>query len=156
MPDETISQTDFLLAKLTGGGSAIHYTNIKENLYLQQFNEVSTGNLVRESAPLIQKDWQITKETDTILGYPVIKAVKGNATAWFTPAIPVPFGPAEARGLPGLILKLNFNNARIIYADKIKWLKKNLKIKRPKKGILRTQEEGRAIRIKETENMFNH
>jgi GLPGLI family protein len=155
MPDETVNQSVFLLSKLAGGGLAVHYTNMKENLYLKQFQEVSTGRLVRETAPLVQKDWHITKETDTILGYPVIKAVKGKTEAWFTSSIPVPFGPAEARGLPGLILKYNFNNTRIIYADKIKWLKKNLNIKRPKKGLLRTQKEGRAQRMKEMGRMLN-
>ncbi len=156
MPDETVNQMDYMMAKLIGDGNAIHYCNIIENLYMQQFKDVSTGNVVRETAKLKDNKWQITKETDTILGYPVIKAVQRKKVAWFTPNIPVPFGPGEARGLPGLVLKYVFANKKIIYATKIKWLKKNIKIKRPEKGILRTQEEGRAKRIKEMGKYFGN
>ncbi len=149
MPDETVNEADFMMAKLVGGGNAVHYCNLPENLYMQQFKELSTGKLVRETEKLKDKKWQITKETDTILGYPVIKAIQGKKVVWFTPNIPVPFGPGEACGLPGLVLKYVFADRRIIYATKIKLFKKRIKINRPKKGDLRTQEEGRAKRIKE-------
>ena len=149
MPDETVNKMDYMMSKSIGDGNAIHYCNVSENLYMQQFKEVSTGILVRETAKLKNNKWQITKETDTILGYPVIKAVQGQNIAWFTPAIPVPYGPGDAHGLPGLILKYIFANRRIIYATKIKWFKKEIKIKHPLKGLLRTQEAGRAKRIKE-------
>ena len=148
MPDETTDPGLFNLAKNAGGGTAIHYANVPENLYMQQFTELSTHKLVRETGTLQDPRWQITKETDTILGYPVIKAVKGYAEAWFTPSIPVPFGPADVHGLPGLVLKYRYRK-RVIQVKNIKWLKKNVPIKRPKKGSLRTIEEGRAKRIKE-------
>ena len=149
MPDETVNKMDFTLATTIGSGYAVHYCNRAENLYMQQFKEATTGRLVRETSKLLEKKWQITKETDTILGYPVVKAIQGKKTAWFAPNIPVPFGPGEAHGLPGLVLKLDFGNHHTIYAIKIKWYKKDIKIKRPKKGLLRTEEEGRAKRIKE-------
>ncbi len=150
MPDETVNKMDFMMAKLVGDGYAVHYCNRAENLYMQQFKEVTTGRLVRETAKLQEKKWQITKQTDTILGYPVVKAIQGRKVAWFAPNIPVPFGPGEAYGLPGLVLKYHFANKRSVYATQIKWFKKNIKIKRPKKGLLRTEAEGRAKRIKET------
>ena len=149
MPDETMNQMLFMMAKLTGGGLAVQYSNVPENLYMQQFKEPSSGQWVRETTQLNDTKWKITKETDSILGYPVIKAVQGRKTAWFAPAIPVPFGPAEAHGLPGLVLKYVYANKRIMQASKIKWYKKQLKIKRSQKGLLRTEEEGRAKRMKE-------
>ncbi len=149
MPDETVNKGSYMMAKLVGSGHGIYYCNMPENLYMKQFRTVASHSLVRETAQLRGQKWQITKATDTILGYPVIKAIQGKKVAWFTPAIPVPFGPGEARGLPGLILKYIFAQKRVIYATKIKWYKKHLDIKRPTKGLLRTQAEGRAKRIKE-------
>ena len=59
------------------------------------------------------QDWTITKETDTILDLPVVKAYKtenpdfGKTFVWFTTTdIPVSAGPIRYAGLPGLILKV--------------------------------------------------
>lgn len=55
--------------------------------------------------------WNFSDEdTDPIMGYDCRKATAEFAgrsyTAWFTPEIPLPFGPYKFGGLPGLILKL--------------------------------------------------
>ena len=57
------------------------------------------------------REWNfIDEETDSIMGYDCRKATVEFAgrsyTAWFTPEIPLPFGPYKFGGLPGLILKL--------------------------------------------------
>ena len=62
---------------------------------------------IKENIPKI--NWTITNETKTIGKFVCIKA-KGHFrgreyTAWYTMAIPVPFGPWKLQGLPGLILK---------------------------------------------------
>lgn len=53
--------------------------------------------------------WQLTEETDTLLGSPCRRAecfYKGRRwTAWFTEEIAVSEGPWKLGGLPGLILK---------------------------------------------------
>lgn len=61
------------------------------------------------------EDWTITKETDTILDLPVVKAYKtedpdfGKTFVWFTTTdIPVSAGPIRYAGLPGLILKVGW------------------------------------------------
>jgi len=52
--------------------------------------------------------WELTGETDTICGYPCNKAVGryGGRTwnVWYSPEIPVQFGPWKFGGLPGLIM----------------------------------------------------
>ncbi len=62
-----------------------------------------------DSVPSLE--WKFNdEETDSIMGYDCRKATVEFAgrsyTAWFTPEIPLPFGPYKFGGLPGLILKL--------------------------------------------------
>ncbi len=56
-------------------------------------------------------EWNFSsEETESIMGYDCRKATVDFAgrtyTAWFTPEIPLPFGPYKFGGLPGLILKI--------------------------------------------------
>lgn len=84
------------------------------------------------------KNWELFDETKNIDGYKCYKATridslkrKGkimNIEAWFTPDIPVPYGPVGNGGLPGLIMQLNRGNKFIYTADKIILNKKNIKI----------------------------
>ena len=153
MRDETIPLAFWNLAKNRGGGLSVAYQNRKDSLIMRQFKSPVTHQLYRDTSSLYKFNWKITQETDTILGFPVIKAVNGHLIAWFTPNIPVPFGPNDFGGLPGMILKIK-NDYKLaslyeLVAVKIKFYKKPIKIKKPKKGILRTEEEGRAARIKE-------
>jgi len=147
MKDEATSSLVFNLAKIAGGGNALHYSNRKDSLYMVQFKDVANGKFIRETSNLYKKDWQVYKDIDTILGYPVIQAVKGKEKVWFTPHIPVPFGPVKAGGFNGLVLKYQYGS-RIFEATEIRFYKKPIKIKKPNKGVLRTEEEGRAERIK--------
>ena len=94
------------------------------------------------------RTWKITNETGKLGNYTVIKAIAGkNITAWFTPDIPVPFGPDGEGGLPGLILKIQLGR-RIIYANKIIPLKEPIKIPEPK-GKRVSAQEMREKRMKE-------
>ncbi len=151
MRDETVNEYVWILGKLLGGGMSVKYQNRRDSLLMSQFVSPVDHKKYREISSLYQQEWSITNETDTILGYPVIKAVNGRYVAWFAPKIPVPFGPNGSGGLPGLILKL-YNKKQFpafaIVATQIHFYKKPIKIKKPKKGILRTQSQGRATRIK--------
>lgn len=69
----------------------------------------STFFVYPDSVP--SQEWNFSnEETDSIMGYECRKATTEfagrNYTAWFTPEIPLPFGPYKFGGLPGLILKL--------------------------------------------------
>ena len=75
--------------------------------------ELDSENLYyTENLPLF--NWQIGTETDTVCGYECIKATclwRGrDFTAWFTPDIPVEYGPWKFGGLPGLIMMVSDDN----------------------------------------------
>lgn len=68
-------------------------------------------------------DWNFSDETtDSIMGYDCRKATVEFAgrhyTAWFTPEIPLPFGPYKFGGLPGLILKLEDAEQQFVWEAK--------------------------------------
>lgn len=64
--------------------------------------------------PLSEMEWKIVEDsTDNVLGY---ECVMGETDyhgrhwkAWFSPEVPMPFGPWKLHGLPGLILKAEAN-----------------------------------------------
>lgn len=71
-----------------------------------------------DSVPSLE--WNFSdEETDSIMGYDCRKATVEfagrNYTAWFTPEIPLPFGPYKFGGLPGLILKLEDSERQYIW-----------------------------------------
>lgn len=71
-----------------------------------------------DSVPAL--DWVFrNEETDTIIGYECRKATTEFAgrqyTAWFTPEIPLPFGPYKFGSLPGLILKIEDGKRQFVW-----------------------------------------
>ncbi len=76
--------------------------DLKYRLSISTFFEYS------DSIPSLK--WEFLPEVSTVLGYECSKATTEFAgrryTAWFTPEIPLPFGPYKFGGLPGLILKI--------------------------------------------------
>ena len=80
--------------------------------------ELDSENLYyTENLPLF--NWQIESETATICGYECIKATchwRGrDFTAWFTPDIPVEYGPWKFGGLPGLIMKVSDDDGIYVF-----------------------------------------
>ncbi len=68
------------------------------------------GELVYYTEPLSELSWEIHPDsTATILGYECVKAEADyhgrHWTAWFSPEVPMPYGPWKLHGLPGLIFK---------------------------------------------------
>jgi GLPGLI family protein len=73
---------------------------------------------LKEKTPKI--NWSIKDSTKNIGNYNVQKATatfRGrDYTAWFTPEIPVPFGPWKLHGLPGLILQAYDSSGSIYFS----------------------------------------
>ena len=70
--------------------------------------------------------WDITSETKTIAGYECTKATTSfrgrDWIVWFSPEIPLPYGPWKLHGLPGLILEAeDSTNTYVWSAEKIEY-----------------------------------
>lgn len=70
--------------------------------------------------------WKVLNDVKEVAGYVCMNAfwedtIKGHRIeAWFALDLPVPGGPEDLCGLPGLILEANYNNgAMVITADRI-------------------------------------
>ena len=79
-------------------------------------------------------DWQLTKESKKINGFVCYKATRipsPNSNeevdksfpiiAWYTPEIPLPYGPFTYGGLPGLILELQREGITVFKAKTMRW-----------------------------------
>jgi GLPGLI family protein len=116
-------------------------------------------NIIRPFEPY---KWTITTETKKILGYTCYKATSTKEgldfddnkimipgpVVWFTPEIPLPFGPRGIDGLPGVILESNSHNRFYFYATKIISDKEPLvTIEMPKGEFVTEKEYGRLQAI---------
>ncbi|MBT8318276.1 MAG: GLPGLI family protein [Lutibacter sp.] len=113
------------------------------------------------------KNWKITQETKRIGNYSCYKAItiskakdkKGNEVdkiieAWYTPEIPINFGPKEYNGLPGLILEVQEGKLNIV-ASKIELnTKEAIVIEKPKRGKKITKEEFKQITKEAASSIF--
>lgn len=113
------------------------YQNLLENEVVGKVtHKRKTYHVLYEKMKSI--DWKLKKETKVIDGYVCYKAERkelnkrtGNYVpiiAWYTPDIPVPYGPIGEGGLPGLILKLERNNFFAYLVKKIVLNPKKLKV----------------------------
>lgn len=119
--------------KTSAGGSKIYYYNDKDRLYLIKDCATLGECFIFDNKFL---KWQLTQETKTINGYKSYKATRdnGKVIAWYTPSIPIGFGPKGEYGLPGLILELEIGKI-IFKATKIELNpKRKIRVKEPKNG----------------------
>lgn len=87
----------------------IHLYVYTADSYIDVF-DMFGDQLLTYSEPYAEQIWEIIPDsTINILGYECVMAESDyhgrRWKAWFTPEIPVAFGPWKLRGLPGLILK---------------------------------------------------
>jgi len=79
-------------------------------------------------------DWILTKESKKINGFVCFKASRMPSPnsneevdksfpiiAWYTPEIPLPYGPFTYGGLPGLILELQREGTTVFKAKTMRW-----------------------------------
>lgn len=124
------------MAKRIGNSNGEFYKRIEDDFTLQELSMFNRDFIVN----LPNTKFTISKEVGEISGYKVHKAsaietvkapnaklkdIEKPIIVWFTPEIPVPFGPVRYNGLPGLILKITVANVTFqvseikIYDDKV-------------------------------------
>jgi GLPGLI family protein len=127
------------------------YTNLHNGLQLHAKNISSDYFIIKSNINDI--NWKLTTEEKEINGYKCFKAIvtdsiitmkgskKFEIIAWYAPALPYSFGPANYSGLPGLILELQTDKVTF-YAEKISFnrIDSNL-ILIPTNGKVLTREE---------------
>jgi len=117
-------------------GKGSFYQNKLLKITLWQTNVLGELYLVKDS---LVNDWEISSESKKIGNYTCYKAVKQCSSCssinkvWFTPEIPVPFGPLGYGGLPGLIISVVKKNT-VLQLERIKFYDKPLVIEKPNKG----------------------
>ena len=89
-----------------------YYTNITDGTSVDSRNFFGKDFLIEGSRKALK--WKITGEQKQVGSYLCQKATfqdsTNNIVAWFTPMIPVPSGPDNYFGLPGMILHLDFDS----------------------------------------------
>lgn len=130
----------------TSGGFGIYYSDLKEGRSVNQKDLL--GKLFLISGSIEKLDWKLEKETKSIGDYTCFKATRTriseneltgetnetSITAWYTPQIPVAFGPFDYTGLPGLILEISDGNSSYLCNQIVLNPKNGVKIEPPTKG----------------------
>lgn len=147
--------------QLLGGGDNLYYTNMSTRLILVQDLSKVLDKLYLISYNFTK--WKLLNETKRIGNYMCYKAVrkvdslyvkKGRqAVVWYTPQIPVQFGPKLYNGLPGLVIEVEIGK-NIFSATKIVLNPSStIGIKKPVKGKKITAEEYRKKIIEMSKNL---
>lgn len=133
---------------------------ISRHMYSSYYKPKYNGDiLVKEELPTIE--WEISDETKQVGSFTCYLAKTTHKKrvfyAWFSYDIPVPFGPWELGGLPGLILEAYDADKRFIYlCNKIKVpADVKGKIQPPKDGKLITWEDYVDLHIGAEERVNN-
>ncbi|PAU93009.1 hypothetical protein CK503_13885 [Aliifodinibius salipaludis] len=91
-----------------GRGQITLFDTVKDSMY-SRMNMINIQKLFLLKEKASQLDWVIADSSKMVGNYSTQKATthfRGrNYTVWFSPEIPVPFGPWKLHGLPGLILQ---------------------------------------------------
>ena len=97
------------------------YHNFPENK-ITVLTGMDIAGVFRHIEPIPDFNWQVTNEKKKILRYSCQKATcsfRGrDYEAWFTPEIPMSYGPWKFRGLPGLILEVKDTKGAYVFVCK--------------------------------------
>ena len=154
-------------------GSDLLYKNIKEHRYTNSTEMYGKLFLIKDS--LVQRNWELINETKNIGLYTCYKAVfkdsyttetitndnkletitkERTTTVWYTPQIPIPNGPMDYHGLPGLILEINDGELTLVCTKIVLNPEEEVVINEPKKGKEVTQEEFDKIMDEKNKEMM--
>jgi len=127
------------LAKVVAGGDDLYYNNNELNYTIYQKDDGGELWLVSYLEP----KWNLTQEKIYIGNYLCYKATLNNENnfAWYTPEIPVNFGPKKYHGLPGLVLEVQIGGLSFKASEIVLNPKESISIKKPIKGIKINEDE---------------
>ena len=120
---------------------------VTPHLFYKEVDMGSKQYLIKDQ--ISDYKWKISREKTEIAGYQATKAegVMNDSipvTAWYAPAVPLKDGPTSLAGLPGLIVKAEFDyqGTKMIFTLKeLNISEKELKVTIPTKGEIVTQKE---------------
>lgn len=149
--------TPRMFRRMRDRSNKIIYKNLDSNSVLEQTGLFGKDFLVSDSIAAIK--WKVSAgEQKNILGYTCMKAIYkdslNNIIVFFTPQIPLRFGPDKYGNLPGVILELQSAQTHIIATEVIK---DSPEIKTPTKGDKMNRKEFDKIReekMKEQREMW--
>jgi len=126
------------------------FTNIAEGKMVNKKDFMGKKFLIQ--GEIEKYKWKLTGEQEIILGYPCQKATyrkdsTHNFIAWFTPQIPVASGPQGISGLPGMILKLDMDDGRMVTEATL------VEFKKLEEGIIKVPKKGKKVSKEEFEKI---
>ncbi len=133
------------------------FTNIAEDYVIQKISYSSVESPFRLKDTIYKISWIITGNQKDIGGLKCVSAegLYGNRfyEVWFSPDIPVPFGPHRLGGLPGLILEARSKDGYVNF-EFIKYESltgDDTKIVKPENGVLMSWEDIRIFTYTQSE-----
>lgn len=140
------------MSKIKFKTMANYYYDFKNQEYLEEKDFGGDIFLIKKNINIT--DWKLVNETKKIGNYTCYKATRNylftnwkkkksmrNQTVWYTLDIPLPFGPKEFVGFPGLVIEVIDHN--LIYEVKKISLnpQKKITLKKPNKGKKMSENE---------------
>jgi len=168
------------MVMVTSGGNSILFNDMDAKKYVNQTDMFGKQFLIQDA--IVPRKWKLTKESKSIGAYTCFKATykdtvladrtiirsRENAASeeeqepeteirevvvWYTPQIPLPLGPENYTGLPGLVLEVNNGNETILCSKIVLNPKNDVVVKAPKGGKKVNQAEYDAIEEKKMQEM---
>lgn len=154
MKIDTKNKLKISFLEIVGGSSSIYYSNSNSREVLLKKEAYGEEFLISHK----MTEWLLTQETKKIGEYNCYKAIRKykdyekrgskinskkseRVSVWFTPQIPVSYGPNLYNGLPGLVLEVNFGKIIFKTTKIILNPQQIVVITRPKKGIRINEKE---------------
>ena len=141
------SPAGMITQQIMSQDKGVFYKNLENGTFLKPYDIMGSKYLVKDELP--EYTWEITRENEEIAGFNTRKA-HGQyndtiaAKAWFTPKITMKDGPDRTWGLPGLVLKAEFETNGVditVTAISVAVRDEKIKISKPSGGKVLTQKE---------------
>lgn len=155
--EDTQEEGNFTFKIKTVGSESQLYKGLEADQQIEQQDFM--GKLFLIEGPIAQHAWKLTGTSKSIAGYDCQQATfedgEQKVEAWFTPQIPIAFGPDSYGALPGMILELSIDEGRVsIVATQVDLGPQDGEmISPPKKGKKISQEDYEVLVAEKTKEM---